>query len=469
MTSAEAVAHLVVPARPGPHRKPSLLVVADDDAQRRQYSDSLSPHYTLSHASNQRDALRLFTTVRPPLVKLNLGALPTTAEERLDTLSQILSIDATTKVVVTGNADCHYAIEAVQRGATDYLVQPVDQGELRVVLKRAFFLHSLEITRQAAADVLSVPRFEGLLGSTPEMKNIFATLARLARSNVTVLLQGESGTGKELAARAIHAQSPVKDGPFVAINCGAIPETLLEGELFGSERGAYTGAHAQRKGKLELAAGGTLFLDEIGEMSPPLQVKLLRFLQERRLERLGGRIEIPVETRVIAASNKNLKIEMHAGRFREDLYYRLSVVVVTIPPLRERAEDLILLANAFLERQRQAHSRKLRFTPRAVDALLAYSWPGNVRELENMIQRAVIMANGSSIEPDDLGLSAPHALPGATLREARRQAERTILLQTLLRANGNVSLAARHLGVSRPAMHDLLKKHRVPPGLFRST
>jgi two-component system, NtrC family, response regulator len=468
MTSPWPATWAETPLKPETPPKPPLLVVAGDDALRLQYRDALGPHYALTYAADRREAIKQFTLLRPPLVTLDLSRVPATAEERLMTLGHLLHLDTTTKFVVTGHDEADYAARAVQLGAADYLGQPVDLGELQVVLRRAFYLHGLNSLRQPATDAGAVPQFEGIIGSTRKMQSIFATLARVARSNATVLLQGESGTGKELAARAIHARSLLKNGPFVAINCGAIPEPLLEGELFGSERGAYTGAHVQRKGKLELAAGGTLFLDEIGEMSLPLQVKLLRFLQERRIERLGGRTEIAVDTRVIAASNKDLQSEMHAGRFREDLYYRLSVVVVTLPSLRDRAEDLVLLANAFLRRHLTQHPRRLRFTPQALDAILAHSWPGNVRELENAVHRAIIMASASAIEPHDLGLAPPRAVPASTLREVRCHAERSFLLQTLLRTNGNISHAARILGVSRPAIHDLLKKHRVPPGLFRS-
>jgi two-component system, NtrC family, response regulator len=334
-------------------------------------------------------------------------------------------------------------------------------------LRRAAYLRGIEAELQPSGGAACSVRFEEILGATPKMRDIFTTLAQVAKTDATVLIQGESGTGKELAARAIHTRSARRQGPFVAINCGAIPETLLESELFGAERGAYTGAHAQRKGKLELAQGGTLFLDEIGEMSLPLQVKLLRFLQERRLERVGGRESIIVDARVIAATNKELKTEIRAGRFREDVFYRLSVVVLTMPPLRERGEDVVLLANTFLKKNCEQQSRRLRFSGRALEAIAAYAWPGNVRELENAVQRAVIMARTRFIEPADLGIEPAVQAPSSTLREARNQTERQMLVDALTRWQGNISRAARELGVSRPAIHDLLNKHRVVAGRFR--
>jgi two-component system NtrC family response regulator len=300
------------------------------------------------------------------------------------------------------------------------------------------------------------------------MREIFAALVRVAKTSATVLVQGESGTGKELLARAIHARSARKARPFVAINCGAIPETLLESELFGHEKGAYTGAHVQRKGKLEGAEGGTLFLDEIGEMSAPLQVKLLRFLQERQIERIGGRQPIPVDVRVIAATNKELKSELQAGRFREDLYYRLSVVNLRVPPLRERGEDIVVIANAFLRKGGHEHRRNLRFSSGALDALTRYSWPGNVRELENAVQRAVIMARGRLVEAADLGIEVEvGSAERPSLREARGRAEREAVVDALMQTRGNISQAARHLGVSRPTFHGLLDKFQVNAREFR--
>jgi two-component system NtrC family response regulator len=298
------------------------------------------------------------------------------------------------------------------------------------------------------------------------MREIFAMATRVAKTDATVLVQGESGTGKELLARAIHANR--RSGPFVPINCGAIPETLLESELFGHEKGAYTGAHIQRKGKIEVAEGGTLFLDEIGEMSLLLQVKLLRFLQEREIERIGGRDRIRVNVRIIAASNKDLTAEIAAGRFREDLYYRLSVVTIKVPPLRERGEDILLLANAFLRRNCAERRRKVRFSNDALQAMLNHAWPGNIRELENKVQRAVIMAQGRWVEPTDLELQTfetPDAT--ATLREIRNKAEHQALVEALVKHRGNISQASKELKVSRPTLHGLVEKYSVNAREFR--
>jgi two-component system, NtrC family, response regulator len=295
----------------------------------------------------------------------------------------------------------------------------------------------------------------------------------VANTDVTVLVQGESGTGKELVARAVHSRSRRRNAPFVPINCGAIPETLLESELFGHEKGAYVGANVQRKGKLELADGGTVFLDEIGEMPLPLQVKLLRFLQERKVERLGGRQPIHVDTRVIAASNKDLKADIPAGGLREDLYFRLAVVTITLPPLHERAEDIGMLANAFLRRTCRQYRRKLRFSGQALSAITQYHWPGNIRELENAVHRASIMARGPFIESADLGIPHSGLVERLSLREARNRAERQVVVDALTRTQGNITRAATELGVSRPTLHGLLEKHGIdsrelrPAGIAR--
>jgi two-component system NtrC family response regulator len=299
------------------------------------------------------------------------------------------------------------------------------------------------------------------IGYTARMREIFDMASMVAKSDATVLVLGESGTGKELLARAIHLESRRRSGPFVPIHCGAIPEGLLEAELFGHEKGAYTGAHTQRKGKLELADGGTILLDEIAEMTLPLQVKLLRFLQDREIERIGCRQRIYVDARVIGVTNKDLKAEVSAGRFRDDLYFRLSVVTITLPPLRERGEDIGVLANEFLRRHSLHYRRAMKFSPDALDAIVRYPWPGNVRELENAIHRAVIMTRDRLIAPTDLGLAAADPTERLSLREARSRAERQVVIETLTRTNGNITRAAVELGISRPTMHDLLDKHQI--------
>jgi two-component system, NtrC family, response regulator len=299
-----------------------------------------------------------------------------------------------------------------------------------------------------------------IFGVTAPMRKIFAVVERVSKTSASVLIEGESGTGKELLARAIHAKSDRRDFPFIPINCGAIPETLLEAELFGYERGAFTGAHERRRGKFELADRGTLFLDEVGEVAPPMQVKLLRFLQEREIERLGGRRRIRIDVRIIAATNRDLRVEMEAGRFRDDLFFRISVVTISVPPLRERSEDLFLLANMFLRKSCETHRRRLRFSPEAVDAIMMYRWPGNVRELQNAVQRAVIMAKGRWIEAPDLAIEAAPATP-LSLREARRKVERELIVAAVARNRGNISKAARELRISRSALHELLAKHAI--------
>src|SRR5215813_9083470 len=302
---------------------------------------------------------------------------------------------------------------------------------------------------------------DGMIGATPTMRRIFGMVALVANTEVTVLVQGETGTGKELLARSIHDASRRRRAAFVPINCGAIPEGLLEAELFGHEKGAYTGAHVQRKGKLELADGGTVFFDEIVELRLPLQVKLLRFLQEREVERIGGRQRLPIDTRVIAATNKDLKAEVAAGRLREDLYFRLSVVTVVLPPLRERGEDIGLLAYEFLRRDARRYGKSVQFSAAAMDAIAKHPWPGNIRELENAVQRAVILTVDRLIQPADLGIATAELPKRLSLREARSRVERQLIVEALMRSNGNISQAALELGISRPTMHDLLNKHHI--------
>jgi two-component system, NtrC family, response regulator len=451
--------------------KPKLLVVEDDEAIRTQLTYALREEYTLAFAEDQAAALARVGEMAPELVTLDLGLppRPDTAEEGLKTLEAILASAPATKVlVVTGNEDRENALRAVALGAWDYYLKPIDVDELRLMLRRAARLVQLEAdaTRWVEEREAEV-RFEEIVGNTRAMREIFEVIQRVARSDATVLVQGESGTGKELIARAIHRRSRRRDAPFVAINCGAIPESLLEAELFGHERGAFTGAHIQRKGRFELAERGTLFLDEIAELSLMLQVKLLRFLQVHTIERIGGREPIQLDLRVIAATNKELKGEMARGQFREDLYYRLSVVTIDVPPLRDRGEDVAILANTFLRRAAQTQHRRLRFSGEALRALRAYPWPGNIRELENKVSRAVIMARSRLIEPGDVDLPTPGPERPASLREMREHAEREALVEALSRHRGNISQAARDLSVSRPTLHGLLDKHGVNAREFR--
>jgi two-component system NtrC family response regulator len=444
---------------------PKLLIVEDDEAIRTQLKYALRDRYALWFAENRVEALALVEEVGPDVVSLDLGLPPhpETAEEGLRALEDILRAGPTTKVVVlTGSGDRVNARRAIALGAFDYLAKSTDPAEYEMVLRRSCYLQTIESENaRQSAEAEASARFEEIIGSTPQMREIFSMVSLVAKTEVTVLIQGESGTGKELVARAVHGKSRRKNAPFVAINCGAIPETLLESELFGHEKGAYTGAHVQRKGKLELADGGTVFLDEVAEMPMSLQVKLLRFLQERTVERLGGRQSIPVDVRIIAASNKDLKDEIAAGGFREDLYFRLSVVTITLPPLRERAEDIGMLANTFLRRAGLEYRRKLRFSREAIAAVAKYQWPGNIRELENSIQRASIMARGRFIESADLGIPSAGLPEHVSLREARNRVERQVVVDALTRTRGNISRAATELGVSRPTLHSLLDKHGI--------
>jgi two-component system, NtrC family, response regulator len=454
-------------------RKTTLLVVEDDESIRTQLKYALRDEYALLFAGSRGEALAALREGPPDLISLDLGLPPSpdTAEEGLQALEEILRLAPGTKVmVVTGNGDRENALRAIRLGAFDYYAKPIELEEFKMILRRAVRLGKIEReTETWLRGQEDAIRFEEILGATPAMREIFRIIHRVARSDATVLVQGESGTGKELIARAIHRRSPRAEAPFVAINCGAIPETLLEAELFGHERGAFTGAHMQRKGRVELVAGGTLFLDEIGELSPMLQVKLLRFLQERTIERVGGRELIHVDTRVIAATNRDLKVELERGGFREDLYYRLSVVAIRVPPLRERGEDIVVLANAFLRRVGQERRRRLRFSSEALQAIMAYRWPGNIRELENRVSRAVIMARGGLITAEDLDLQAAAQDRTVSLREMRGEAEREALVETLARHAGNISRAARELQISRPTLHGLLERHGVNAKDFRGS
>jgi two-component system NtrC family response regulator len=341
---------------------------------------------------------------------------------------------------------------------------------LCAILQRACGLSRLdrEAREEEDSGLQTAPTAE-IIGESPAMRRIFDTIRRVARTDVTVLISGGSGTGKELVARAIHANSPRRHRPFVAINCGAIPENLVESELFGHEKGSFTGAHAQRKGRLEIADGGTVFLDEIAELTPAIQVKLLRVLQERQLERVGGRELIPLDVRILAATNQDIKRATIEGKFREDLYYRLVVVSIEIPPLRERPEDLRALAARFLDRLSTEYKvRRRRFSADGLTAMHAYSWPGNVRELENRIRRAVIMAEGRRITAADLELVDQEAQPApVSLKVARNEAERRVLLEALQRCRGNISRAAKLVQISRPAFHELLAKHEIRAEDFR--
>jgi two-component system NtrC family response regulator len=443
--------------------KPKLLIVDDDEDLRTQMKWALAQDYEVFLAEDRPSALEAVRTRKVPVVTLDLGLppWPASVEEGFATLAEILSIDPLMKVIIaTGRGEKEHALRAIGAGAYDFLYKPVEIEELKVLLKRAFYLAGLEREHQELQSRIGEDHFQGILGTSSKMQEVFTTIRKVATTDVPVLVTGDSGTGKELVASAIHRLSRRKNHPFVVINCGAIPENLLESELFGHEKGAYTGAHVQRRGRVEAAHSGTLFLDEIGELSLALQVKLLRFLQEQVIERIGGREQIKVDARVIAATNRELKQAMKDGTFREDLYFRLGVITIPLPLLREREGDVVLLANAFLRRYAAENKKKLTgFTNEAVKALQEYAWPGNVRELENRLKRAVIMAEGNRIAPADLEMEVPEdKQERSSLKEAREALEKEMVTKALTRNNDNVTRAAEELGISRPTLYELMEK-----------
>ena len=419
--------------------------------------------YEVLVAEDRESALNLVRRHEPPVVTLDLGLPPdpANATEGLEALSQILAIAPHTKViVVTGNDDRENAVQAVGRGAYDFYQKPVDAEVLGLIIDRAYRLYDLEEENRRLVRRERSPPLQGIVAASGEMTRVCRMVEKVAPTDATVLLLGESGTGKELLARALHALSPRAEGRFVAINCAAIPETLLESELFGYEKGAFTGAAKQTLGKIEYANRGSLFLDEVGDLPQSLQAKLLRFLQERVIERVGGREEIPVDVRVVCATHQDLPHLIEQGRFREDLFYRISEIALRIPPLRERSGDALLLSRHFLELFSREHGRSIRgFTEDALAAIEAYPWPGNARELENRVKRAVIMADGNRIGAADLELDQPEEGMPLNLRQVREDAERRAIERALALFNGNVSQAADILGVSRPTLYDLVRKY----------
>jgi two-component system NtrC family response regulator len=443
--------------------KAKLLIVDDDDEIRTQMKWALSQDYDVFQASDRGSAMVFFQEHQPAVVLLDLGLPPHPGnpQEGLAALSEILAGQSHTKVIiVSGQGEKNNALQAIGAGAYDFVPKPVDVQELKIILKRTFHVAGLEQAYRELQQQLQVDTFEGMLGTSPQMQQVFNSIRKVAASDAPVLILGESGTGKEMVAQAIHRRSGRKDGPFVAINCSAIPETLLESELFGHEKGSFTGAHVQRKGRIETAAGGTLFLDEIGELPALLQVKLLRFLQEQRIERVGGRQEIQVDTRVVAATNVDLKKAILEARFREDLFYRLAVVVINLPPLRDRDDDIRLVAQEFLRRAAAKVGKEgLSFGSDALRSLTGHSWPGNVRELDNRVKRAVIMAEVKRLTAEDLELSGTSGLSrGITLKDARESVERE-WVQKALRKHGNkIAPAAVELGISRPTLYELMEK-----------
>lgn len=449
--------------------KPKLLIVEDNSSIATQMKWALAQEYEVFLAEDRVSALKLFREERPPVVTLDLGLPPHPGgvEEGFLTLSGIKEQDLFSKVIViTGQDERENALKAIGNGAYDFFCKPVQIEELKIVLQRAYYLFQLEEEHRKLQQRLTTQSFEGMLGTSPQMQTVSSSIRKVATTEAPVLITGESGTGKELVAKAIHRLSQREKGPFLVINCGAIPETLLESELFGHEKGAFTGAHIQRKGRFEKASGGTLFLDEIGELSLPLQVKLLRFLQEQKIERVGGREEISVDARVLTATNKDLKQELKTGKFREDLYYRIGIITIFLPPLREREGDVLLLASAFLQKYSFENRKKITgFTPHAIRAIETYGWPGNIRELENRIKRAVIMSENSKITPQDLELDSIYTkYQGKGLKEAREELEKEFIQRALAENKGNITQAAAELGISRPTLYELMEKLGIEKG-----
>jgi two-component system NtrC family response regulator len=446
---------------------PKILIVDDDEQIRKQIQWALAGEFCVFSAGDRQGALDTFKKEQTPVVLLDLGLPPhpRDAIEGLQALEEIIDLNPLAKVIIiSGNSERQNALAAVEKGAHDIFPKPVDLDELKVVLHRVYRRIDLERETIEERNLAQHVSFEEIVGSSQPMQEIFATVRKISATDIPVLITGESGTGKELIANAIHNLSRRKSGPFVAINCGAIPETLLESELFGHEKGSFTGATNQRKGKLEYAHGGPLFLDEIGDLLPELQVKILRFLQEKVIERVGGRQLISVDSRVIAATNQNLEAEVKANRFREDLYFRLAVVKLTLPPLRERGSDVIQLAEHLV----MTFSKELKKPPKklskqALDAIRNHDWPGNVRELQNRVKRALVLADGPAIGPAELELATPNGedsgTPASTLKKAREALEREILENALHDNNGNISKTAKALGVSRPTLYDLMSRH----------
>jgi two-component system NtrC family response regulator len=447
--------------------KPILLIVDDDEDIRSQMKWALAHDFEILIAQDGPSAVEVFKQKLPLVTLLDLGLPPHPAspDEGLATLSNLLALDPSAKIlIVSGQGEKKNALQAIGLGAYDFITKPLDLDELKIILKRAFHVAHLERELIQMRHRLGVDAFEGMIGSSPQMQQLFAAIRRVATTDAPVLILGESGTGKEMAALAVHRQSTRRDKSFIAINCGAIPENLLESELFGHEKGSFTGAHTQRKGRIESAEGGTLFLDEIGELPMALQVKLLRFLQEQTIERIGGRTTIQIDTRVLAATNIDLKTAMNAGNFREDLYYRLAVIVLKLPALRERPSDIPVLARAFVKKfAREGQKESKRFSPSALLAMEKHPWPGNVRELENRVRRAIIMANDRFLTPEDLELgSSDTAGTPQNLKEAREKVEREMVLQALHRHNGKITNAAKDLDISRPTFYELMEKLGLP-------
>lgn len=442
--------------------KPKLLIVEDDlglQSQLRWHFDQ----YEIIVAANRVEAIDAIRLHEPPLVLQDLGLPPDDegVDEGFRCIREISALAPNTKIIVmTGNADYENAVRAVAMGAYDFYQKPVNSETLDLILQRAFHIFELEEQNRKLIEQRQQP-LEGIIACDPTMMKICRTIEKLAPTDVTCTLTGESGTGKEVLARALHQLSNRNSGRMVAINCAAVPENLMESELFGYEKGAFTGANKRTLGKVETASGGTLFLDEIGDMPLALQAKLLRFLQERVIERVGGREEIPVDVRVVCATNKDLQKMVQEQTFREDLYYRICEMEIHIPPLRERQGDKLLLARHFLRKFiEQSQHNVTGFSSEAVDAIEAYDWPGNIREMENRIKRGVVMSDDKLVSSEDLGLVSEESL-NINLRQVRHNAEKNAILRALAMKEGNISAASKLLGVTRPTLYDLIKKYNI--------
>jgi two-component system NtrC family response regulator len=446
--------------------KPKLLIVEDDEGLQAQLKWAYDD-FDVVIAGDRASAIAALRAEEPPVVTLDLGLPPDPdgTSEGFAVLDEIMALKPDSKVIVaSGHGARESALTAVERGAYDFYQKPVDIEQLGLIVRRALNLHRIEAENRALAGKAGEGNrvLGGLITAAPEMLRVARTIERVADTNVSVMLLGASGTGKELLARGLHEASERRRGNFVAINCAAIPENLLESELFGHEKGAFTGAVKTTEGKIEQARGGTLFLDEVGDIPLPLQVKLLRFLQERTIERIGGRSTIAIDTRIVCATHQDLEAMIAEGRFREDLFYRLAEIVVKIPDLAERPGDATLLAKAFLNRfAAEMNPRVKGFAPDALAVIDGWRWPGNVRELENRVKRAVIMADGKLVTADDLDLDGSEAgeAEALNLKSAREQADRKMIRHALARSEGNISSTAKLLGISRPTLYDLLKQY----------
>ena len=447
------------------HTKPKLLVVEDDAGLQAQLKWAYEDFEVLL-ASDRSQAIAALRAEEPAVVTLDLGLPPDPdgTSEGFALLDEIMAIKPDTKVIVaSGHGARESALQAIAKGAYDFYQKPVDIEAIGLIVRRALSLHRIELeNRQLAAKATGDRVLGRLITAAPEMVRVARTIERVANTNVSVMLLGASGTGKELLARGLHEASDRANGAFVAINCAAIPENLLESELFGHEKGAFTGAVKTTEGKIELAAGGTLFLDEVGDIPLQLQVKLLRFLQERVIERIGSRRSIAVDTRIVCATHQDLESMIAAGTFREDLFYRLAEIVIKIPSLAERPGDATLLAKVFMARFAKEMNPSVKgFAADALAAIDGWQWPGNVRELENRVKRAVIMADGKLVSAVDLDLVQPGAEQAQVLnlKSAREHSDRRVIRHALARSEGNISSTAKLLGISRPTLYDLLKQY----------